>query len=378
MSTITNDRFGPEYALSVYDPLLDVEGFLVIDNTARGVGKGGIRMTPDVTMEEVFRLARTMTWKNALADIPFGGAKAGIRWNGGSDVLKKKFIQRFSEMIGPFIPDRYIAGPDVNTGEQEMQLIAETLHMWNASTGKPSSYCEKEADGTMKCGLPHEYGSTGYGVAIATISAVETLGWDISNIQIAIEGFGNVGSFVCKFLEEKGAHIIAVADSKGTAYRPDGLSYEKLMEIKKTHGTVTAYPEAKKLSHDEIFSLNVDVLIPATVTDVITEKHTNLIRAKLIVEGANIPMRESIENILFAREIHIVPDCIANAGGVISSYAEYKGMSAEKMFSLIEEKISNAMEIVFKMSLEEKRNPRVIANECAQKKVLQAMRMKNF
>ena len=133
---ILKDNFGPEYVIFVYDPALEMEGFLVVDNTALGPGKGGIRMTPDVSAEEVFRLARTMTWKNALAGIPFGGAKAGIIWRGGSDELKKQFVQSFARALKPFLVKKYIAGPDVGTGEREMQWFVEAVNNWRAATGK--------------------------------------------------------------------------------------------------------------------------------------------------------------------------------------------------------------------------------------------------
>src|SRR5688572_15964740 len=125
--SIEKDHFGPQYLIEVYDPSIGMEGFLVIDNTALGVGKGGIRMTPTVTVDEVFRLARTMTWKNALFDLPFGGAKAGIKWSGGDENAKKQFVQSFARALKPYLVTRYIAGPDVASGEKEMQWIAEAV-----------------------------------------------------------------------------------------------------------------------------------------------------------------------------------------------------------------------------------------------------------
>src|ERR1700693_2248530 len=138
---ILKDALGPEYVINVYDPVLGMEGFLVIDNTVLGLGKGGIRMSENVTAEEVFRLARTMTFKNALAQLPFGGAKAGIVWKGGDKELKKKFIQSFARSIEYLTPRKYIAAPDVNTGEQEMQWFVEATGNWRSSTGKPANYC---------------------------------------------------------------------------------------------------------------------------------------------------------------------------------------------------------------------------------------------
>jgi glutamate dehydrogenase/leucine dehydrogenase len=353
------DKFGPEYVVKVYDPRIGMEGFLVIDNTALGPGKGGIRMTPDVTEEEVWRLARTMTWKNALAGIPFGGAKGGIIWPGGDEKLKKASIQSFARKIKIFTPKFYIAGPDVNTGEKEMRWFVEATGSGKTATGKPKNLG----------GLPHELGSTGFGVAQATLIAAELKGIDIKKATVAIDGFGNVGSFAFKFLKKFGAKIIAVADIQGTAFSDDGLNEEKLAELKTQGKSVSEYPGAQKLPRDAIFQIEADILIPASVSDVVNEKNKDDIRAKIIVEGANIPMPEKIEEELFNRGILIVPDFVANAGGVISSYAEYRGYDAKKMFELVERKVKNNTRLVLEQSLKLRRNPRTVALAMAKEKV---------
>ena len=228
----TNDKFGPEYIIKVYDPKIGMEGFLVIDNTALGAGKGGIRMTHNVTVEEVGRLARTMTWKNALADIPFGGAKAGIVWVGGGDALKKKFVQSFARAIQPFIPKKYIAGPDVNTGEKEMQWFVEATGDWHSATGKPSGLCMKIfGKKGEKCGIPHEFGSTGFGVAQTTVVAALLKGINIKGATVAIHGFGNVGTFTYKFLREMGAKVVALADKDTSIYSKEGLDHKLINKI---------------------------------------------------------------------------------------------------------------------------------------------------
>src|SRR3989344_3299688 len=274
------DNFGPEMIVEVYDPELEMRGFLVVDNTARGVGKGGIRMTPNVTKEEVMRLARTMTWKNAMADIPFGGAKSGIVWLGGDDKKKKAFIQAFARALKPLLGERYIAGPDVNTTELEMQWFVEAVKDRQVATGKPKKLG----------GLPHELGSTGYGVAHATRIALEYIGIDLRGARIAIDGEGNVGSFVKQFLTEWGAALVATANSKrmllGNQEKP----------------------------REDLWRLDVDVLIPASVTDVINDTNRNKIKAKIIIEGANIPMIEETEEFLYEKGILVVPDFVANAG----------------------------------------------------------------
>ncbi|OGZ95453.1 MAG: hypothetical protein A2847_02430 [Candidatus Sungbacteria bacterium RIFCSPHIGHO2_01_FULL_50_25] len=351
------DIFGPEYVLTVRDPKIGMKGFLVIDNTALGPGKGGIRMTPDVTAEEVFRLARTMTWKNALAGIPFGGAKAGIVWPGGADAIKKTFVTSFARAIAPFIPSRYIGGPDVNTGEREMAWIARELKNWNAVTGKPTHFCTKTR-GKKKCGLPHELGSTGFGVAVAAQIAARTCGISITGARIAIEGYGNVGSFALAHLQAMGAKIIAVSNRDYTVYNERGIDGARLAATKKKTGSIKNYEPAEKFPHKEIFGLPVDILIPAAVTDVINESNKTKIRAKIIVEGANIPMSEAIENELSKKGFLIVPDFVANAGGVISSWAESKGMSKKAMFRAVEEKISRSTETVLSRSTKTGKSPR--------------------
>src|SRR3989338_6198476 len=203
MDNIIKDEFGPELIVKVYDKKIGLEGFLVVDNTKLGLGKGGLRMTPSVTVEEVARLARTMTWKNALAGIPFGGAKSGIVWNGGSDDQKKALIQKFAKEIKLLIPKKYIAGPDVGTGETEMAWFVWATGNWKSATGKPANLCMKVfGKKGEKCGIPHEFGSTGWGVAQSTKTAAEILGIDVKGATVAIHGFGNVGTFTYELLTE--------------------------------------------------------------------------------------------------------------------------------------------------------------------------------
>lgn len=337
-------------------------------------------MTPNITGEEVFRLARTMTWKNALADIPFGGAKAGIVWRGGSVELKKQFIQSYARLIRPFTPKLYIAGPDVNTGEREMQWFVEATGNWRSATGKPANLCiptfksdgekPRKAQGARgKCGIPHEFGSTGFGVAHAAVVAAEMKGVDIKKATVAIEGFGNVGQFAFKYLKQIGAEIVAVADSKGAIYDDRGLDEDKIHQVKSQGKSVSQYPGGKRISRDRVFSLPVDILIPASVTDVISEKNKKSIKAKIIVEGANIPMSEKIENELFRRGILVVPDFVANAGGVISSYAEYRGYNPKRMFDLVEKKVRKSTTLVLEECLRRKKNPREVALRIAKERI---------
>jgi len=345
------DQWGPEYVVKVYQPKIGLVGFLVVDNTLLGPGKGGIRMTPDVTEEEVRRLARAMTWKNALAGIPFGGAKAGIVWSGGSEQQKKELIQEFARAIKIFTPRKYIAGPDVNTGEKEMQWFVEATGNWRSATGKPAKLCMLVfgKKGTVQqCGIPHEFGSTGFGVAHSTKVAANMIGLPLNKATVAIHGFGNVGSFTAKYLKAMGAKIVAVARKEGAVYK------------------------GKKISQADFWKVPVDILIPASVTDVINNSNKNHIKAKLIVEGGNIPMQEKIEAELFKKGILIVPDFVANAGGVISSYAEYRGYNPKKMFETVKTKITKSTQMVLARALQEHKNPRTIALQIAKEQLLHA------
>lgn len=359
----------PEYIIEVNDSGIGMRGFLVIDSTVLGPGKGGIRMTPEVTVREVQRLAQTMTWKNALADIPFGGAKAGIVWPGGSDELKRSFIKSFGRAIKPFVPRKYIAGPDVGTGEKEMQWFVEATGIFRSATGKPVDLCVELHD-CKRCGIPHEFGSTGFGVAQATKVASEIAGIELKGARISIHGFGNVGTFTCKFLAEMGAKVIAIADKNGVIYSEAGLDKEELEKIIHARGNLGSYSKkAQRMKPEDFWAIPVDILIPASVTDVINDSNKDKIKAKLIVEAANIPMPEKIEEEFFRKGILIVPDFVANAGGVISSYSEHRGHSIEKMFATIEKKITKTVRQVLKESIKTKQNPRKTALALAMRRL---------
>lgn len=365
MKDFPKSTIGPEKILRIYDPQIDMEGFLVIDNTLAGPGKGGFRMTPEVTVEEVARLARAMTIKNILADVPFGGAKAGIVWKGDKDdlELKEKYVRSFARALRPFLGKEYISAPDVNVGEREIRWFVDEAGDWNAATGKPEDLCVWRG-GKKTCGIPHELGSTGFGVAHSTRQAAEILGIDIQGARVAIHGFGNVAMFAYKFLSEMGAKIIAVANSKYALFDDEGLDRNFLDEVVLGEKSLDEY-SGKKLSSEEFWSIESDILIPASVTDVINKSNKEKIKTKLIVEGANIPMNEEIEKELFNRGIMIVPDVVANSGGVISSYVEHEGIDHDQMFRLIEDKIVLITREVIKRSMEGRSNPRDIAIQIA-------------
>ncbi len=370
------DDIGPEYVIRVYDPKLKFHGVAVLDNLNLGMAKGGIRMTGTVNPVEVSRLARAMSYKNALAGLPFGGGKSGIMVDPKTISLRQKraIIESFAKMLRPFVPKYYIAGPDINTTEREMEWFADAHGEWESVTGKPAKYTSKK-NGKTRRGLPHELGSTGFGVALSTKVALEFKDIALKGAEITIAGYGNVGVFAHKFLQEWGAKVVAVSDSNGTIYDRSGLDYTKLLAAKTKTGSVLNYPAStgtKKLSRDVIYELSCDVMIPAASPDVIDSGNVDRVKAKIIVEGANIPMKEEFEKHLHKKDVLIVPDIIANAGGVISSYAEYKGFDAAKMFKLVEEKIVPNVNEVLAFTAKGGHAPREAAIKIARQRILAA------
>ncbi len=369
------DEFGPEKIIEVYDHRTGMHGYTVIDSTALGPAKGGIRMTPSVSIDEVAKLARTMTWKCSLAGLPFGGGKSGIVADPKTLTPEQKMsiMRAFGRALRPISPKYYIAAPDMNTAEEEMRAFVEGNGSMKSTTGKPANMCVEPG---VKCGIPHEYGSTGFGVYHATMIAIKYAKIINKDFTVAIEGFGNVGSFVAKYLSEAGAKVVAVSDSKGTIYNKDGINFQQLADIKANTGSVTNYENGQKLGNDALFELDVDVLIPSAIADVINERNMDKVKARMIVEAANIPIKPEIEKKLHDRGILVVPDFVANAGGVISSYAEYKGKNPDDMFKLVEKKVKANTKKVLKRAKAEKIYPREAAMSIAVERVRQAMEKK--
>ncbi len=358
------DTYGPEKILEVYNPKVGMRGYVVIDNIALGPGKGGIRMTPSVDKEEVFRLARTMTWKCAMADLPFGGAKSGIVADPKTFDLKRKkeIVEAFAEAIKPVCPSMYVAAPDISTSEREMEWLVKANGSRKAATGKPKKLG----------GIPHELGSTGFGVYHAAKVAAPYAGLDLKKSTFAVEGFGNVGTFSAKFLSEAGAKLVAVSDSKGIIYNKEGLDFKKLSDIKEKTGSVVNYKPGEIKPTSEILSLNTDILVTAAVPDLIKKEDVGKIKAKLIIEGSNIPTTLEVEKMLMKRGILVVPDFVANAGGVISSYVEYNGWGVDKMWKTVEEKVSRNTLLVLDLAKKKRIAPREAAMQIAKERVQKA------
>ena len=296
-------------------------GFRVQHNKARGPLKGGLRYHPEVDEDEVLSLATLMTWKTALVNIPYGGAKGGIQVDvrklnpSELERLTRRFVDEIHDVIGP---DKDIPAPDMGTNAQVMAWIMnqyEKYHGFNPAcvTGKPVEL--HGADGREE--------ATGRGVGLLTISLLEKMSEDLNGARIVIQGFGNVGTFAARYLFERGAKIVAVGDAFGAIRNPDGLNIPDLIEYVTKQGSVKEYPESEPVSAEELLLQECEVLIPAAVGGVLTKENAPHVRAKYIIEAANNPTHPEADDIFEERNIIVLPDILANAGGVTVSYFEW-------------------------------------------------------
>jgi glutamate dehydrogenase (NAD(P)+) len=297
-------------------------GYRVHHDVTRGPAKGGIRYHPDTTLDDVKALAMAMTWKCAVVNVPYGGAKGAIRVDphAMSRHEVERMTRRFASEILPFIgPDRDIPAPDLNTDGQIMAWIMDTYSVnvghsvSGVVTGKPVSIGGSE-------GRPE---ATGRGVMYQILSAFKTLGMGVDDVSVAVQGFGKVGSSVAKLLHDQGCRIIAVSDLSGGIHSERGLDPEAVIRHVRESGSVAGFPGADPVTNADLLALDVDVLVPAAVEGVINESNVDRVRARLIAEGANGPTTPAADRALNERKVLIVPDVMANAGGVVVSYFEW-------------------------------------------------------
>jgi glutamate dehydrogenase (NAD(P)+) len=374
--TALEDRWGPEKVIKVYDPDIGMEGILCIDNTALGPGKGGMRIRAGVTPTEVFNLARTMTWKCALADLPFGGAKGGINADPYT-IDKIKYMKSYARSISVFCPNQWVSAPDMNVGEREIEAFVEEIGDLKAATGKP----EKLG------GIPHELGTTGFGVGVSIETTLEVLSQvvpiqdSLQGLKVVIQGFGNVGSELAKFLANNGAKVVGLSDFWGAVYNPEGIDMAKA--LKHAYATDEAHSlkyckGSSEIPRDDLLYVDCDILVPAAVSKVINANNADLIKTKLVVEAANIPTTPEAEESLFKRGVLVMPDMLVNAGGVIGSYVEYLGKSADDAFAMIDSKIRKNTKEVLKTAINSETItlPRTVAMKIAMDRVSRAMRQR--
>ena len=303
----------------------DVEvftGYRVIHNTSRGPGKGGIRFDPNVTIDEVKALAAWMTWKCAVVNIPFGGAKGGVVCDPTklSDAELERVTRRYTAaLINVLGPESDIPAPDVNTNERVMAWIMDTyaMHKQSAShgvvTGKPI-----EIGGSLG-----RREATGRGCMIVTKEALKHLGLPVRGSRVAVQGFGNVGSVAAKLLGQEGLTVVAVSDASTGVYNENGIYIDEALQWVRENRYLDGYPGGDAISNEELLSLELDVLVPAAVENVITRRNAAGINTKVICEGANGPTTAAADRILEDKGVFVIPDILANAGGVTVSYFEW-------------------------------------------------------
>jgi glutamate dehydrogenase (NAD(P)+) len=352
------DELGPVKTVHLYDPQTGMKGIVVIDNVACGPAIGGVRLAPDLDTDEVFRLARAMTLKNAAAGLPHGGGKAGLLADphlAEKEALLRAFARGIRELVD------YIPGPDMGTDERCMAWVYEEI---GRCIGRPRSLG----------GIPlDEIGATGYGLAQAARLALPFAGLKTEGATLAIQGFGNVGRHAAQFLAELGVRLVAASDSAGAIYRPQGLDVTELIRIKQEQGTVLGYADARQLPGEDLVELPCDLLVPAARPDVITAANVDRVKARLIIEGANIPITEEAERILHDRGVLCIPDFIANAGGVICAAVEHRGGSEQQAMATIKEKLTNNTRKLLELVTEEKLYPREAAMQMALRRLRAAM-----
>lgn len=317
------------------------EGYRVQHSLNCGPGKGGIRYHQDVTLSEVMALSAWMSIKTAVVGLPYGGAKGGIRFNPRNysknevERITRRYINEISDFIGV---EKDIPGPDVNTNAQTMAWMMDTYSM-NAGKDCPGIVTGKPIAIGGSLGRVE---ATGRGVFIVGVAAARDAGLDLNGARVCIQGFGNVGSTAARLFCELGAKVVAVQDHTGTVYNPDGLQIDALIEHVHSHGGVAGKANVASISNDEFWEVESDILIPAALEGQITKNNAHKIKTRIIVEGANGPTTPEADDILNANGITVVPDVLANAGGVTVSYFEWVQNSANFYWS--EEEINQRLE----------------------------------
>lgn len=349
--------------------LIRADAYVVFHSMVRGAAKGGIRMAEHVTIDETRRLAELMTYKCALAKIPFGGGKTGIKIDpaGLPMEARRALMAEYVHTFEPFLrAGTYIPAPDIGTGPYDMATIYGRTHILESVTGKPPRIG----------GLPGREEATGYGCAsVAKMAADRLLGKPVKDLTVAIQGFGNVGKWTARFLSEWGARVIAVSDVDNAVYVNSGVPTAEIIRVR-TIGEMSFSP----IPRDDLLLTPVDVLIPAAIGGVITGDVASKLQAKLIIEAANDPTTSEADQVLAERGIPVIPDILANAGGVIASYIEWRqaksGSLTDKSetYEAIERQLSMAFSDVVEMAEREQISHRLAAQALAVQEVVESMR----
>jgi glutamate dehydrogenase (NAD(P)+) len=363
------DELGPAKIIHVYEPSVHLRAVLVVDNVASGPALGGVRMAPDVTTEECFRLARAMTLKNAAAGLAHGGGKVVLY---GDPKMPKPEKERLIRALACSLRNEkeYIFAPDMGTDEECMAWIKDEI---GRVVGLP------EGIG----GIPlDEIGATGWGLCQVTEVALQYCGnfcdFKLEKARVVIQGFGAVGKHAARFLAAKNAVLVGAADSSGAVYQPEGLEVDALIRLKEEGKSVVDYPKGEKFDREAVIDFDCDIWIPAARPDVVTEENVHRLKAKLVVQGANIPLTLGAERYLHDKGVLCVPDFIANAGGVICAAMEYQGASQATVFQAISENVCRNTRYVLDESKTKNILPREAAVSLALQRVKKAMAFKRW
>jgi glutamate dehydrogenase (NAD(P)+) len=359
------DELGPAKIIHIQEPSVNLKAVLVVDNVAAGPAIGGVRLAPDVTTEECVRLARAMTLKNAAAGLPHGGAKVVLL---GDPNLSRSDKERLIRALACALKDErdYIFGPDMGTDEECMAWVKDEI---GRAAGLPAEVG----------GIPlDELGATGWGLRHATEVAMEYCDLKLKHARLVIQGFGAVGKHAARFLTKKKAVLVGAADSQGAVYHPDGLEVEELIKLKDTGHSVIHYPRGEKFPREQVIDFDCDIWIPAARPDVVHEGNVHRLRARLVVQGANIPITYEAEKYLHHKGVLCIPDFIANAGGVICAAMEYAGATQAAAFEAIEEKVSHNTRLVLEEAKAKNILPRDAALNLAVRRVKKAMALRRW
>jgi glutamate dehydrogenase (NAD(P)+) len=359
------DDLGPAKVIHVHEPGLGLEAVLVVDNVACGPSIGGLRMAPDVSTEECVRLARAMTLKNAAAGLPHGGGKSVLRGDPRMPVERKeRLIRTFAHALRN--EEDYIFGPDMGTDETCMAWVKDEI---GRAVGLPRAVG----------GIPlDEIGATGWGIRHAAEVAAAHCRLALRGARVVIQGFGAVGKHSARFLAERGAVLIAVSDSGGAIYNATGIDVTRLIALKDGGKSVGEYADGRRLERDAILDIECDIWIPAARPDVVREENVGRLKTRMVLQGANIPFTSGAEQALHERGVLVIPDFIANAGGVICAAMEYRGATQAAAFATIEEKIRANTTAVLDAVSAQRVSPRRAALELTMERVKQAMSYRRF
>lgn len=359
------DELGPLKVIHVHEPSANLKAILVVDNVAKGPSIGGIRMAPDVSSEECFRLARAMTFKNAAAGLPHGGGKIVLY---GDPKMPKPDKEHLIRALANTLrnEETYIFAPDMGTDEECMAWIRDEV---GRVVGLPREIG----------GIPlDEIGATGWGLSHVVDVALKYCDFELNGARVVVQGFGAVGKHVTRFLAAKGAVLVAVADSQGAIHSSNGLDIDDLLALKQDGKSVTAYRDATKIDRDAVIDVECDIWIPAARPDVVNADNVQRLNTRLVVEGANIPFTHAAEKYLADKGVLCVPDFIANAGGVICAAMEYQGASQAAAFQTIEEKLRRNTAQVLEAVKSKQILPRQAAMEMATERVKKAMSFRRY